>query len=99
MDLQPLTNLNHEDLAPDHLKEMLNKRGAEAELRAAQDFEAVFIQTSLKHMRPPPDSKGLFGDGQKTEVFYQFMDEAIAKEISRSPNNFGIQEHIMRQHF
>ena len=99
MDLQPLTNLNNEALAPEHLKKMLEKRGEAAELRAAQDFEAVFIQTSLKEMRPKPSKDGLFGDGQKTEVFYQFMDEAIAKEISRSPNNFGIQDHILRQHF
>lgn len=99
MNLQPLTNLNHEDIAPEHLKEMLNRRGEQAERKAAQEFEAVFIQTSLKQMRPAPNSDGLFGDGQKTEVFYQFMDEAIAKEISQSPNNFGIQDHVMRQHF
>lgn len=98
MELNPLTNSNYEAYAPDDLKQVLEAKGAEEEKKAAQEFEAVFIQTSLKYMRPKMED-GLFGDSQKTEVFYQFMDEAIAKEISRSPNNFGIQDHVMRQQF
>ena len=65
---------------------------------AAQDFEAMFIQQSLKQMRPKPEG-GLFNDGLAVDVFYQFMDEAIAKDISRSPNNFGLADQLIQQNF
>lgn len=98
MELELLTNMNNEAYAPEHLKKVLTAKSEEAERKAAQEFEAVFIQTSLKNMRPKFED-GLFGGGQETEVFYQFLDEAIAKEISQSPHNFGIQDHVIRQHF
>lgn len=98
MELQALTGLNYENIAPEHLKDVLNKKGKEAELKAAQEFEAVFIQTSLKAMRPKFED-GLFGGAQEMEIFHQFFDEEIAKEISKSPNNFGIQDQVLQQHF
>lgn len=65
----------------------------------AEDFEAMFVQLSLKQMRPKLEG-GLFNDGLAQDVFYQFMDEAIAKEIARSPsNNFGIAASMMQQGF
>jgi Rod binding domain-containing protein len=98
MDINQITTYDHNNYAPEHLKDVLNRKGAEAELNAAREFEAVFIQTSLKAMRPKLE-EGLFGGGQELEIFYQFFDEEIAKEISKSPNNFGIQDHVLRQHF
>ena len=62
----------------------------------AEDFEAMFVQLSLKEMRPKMEG-GLFNDGLAQDVFYQFMDEAIAKEISHSTNNFGIADAMLRQ--
>ena len=68
------------------------------ETEAAQDFEAMFIQQSFKLMRPKAEG-GLFNDGLAVDVFYQFMDEAVAKEISKSPNNFGLADQLMQQNF
>lgn len=62
----------------------------------AQDFEAMFVQLSLKEMRPKLEG-GLFNHGLAEDVFYQFMDEAIAKEISKSENNFGIADAMLEQ--
>ena len=73
-------------------------RSKQKQLEAAQDFEAVFIQSSLKAMRPKMEG-GLFNDGLAVDVFYQFMDDAIAKDISRSKNNFGIADALMKQNF
>jgi Rod binding domain-containing protein len=75
-----------------------NKRSLEKQKAAAQDFEAMFIQSSLKEMRPKMDG-GLFNDGLAVDVFYQFMDEAIAKEIAHSENNFGLADQLMQQNF
>jgi Rod binding domain-containing protein len=68
------------------------------ETEAAQDFESVFIQMSLKQMRPSTQG-GLLSAGMAEDVFYQFLDEAIAKEMAKSDNNFGIAEAVERQVF
>lgn len=64
----------------------------------AQDFEAMFVQMSLKEMRPKLEG-GIFNHGLAEDVFYQFLDEAIAKEIAKSENNFGIADQMMQQGF
>jgi Rod binding domain-containing protein len=69
------------------------------EVEAAQEFESVFIQLALKDMRPKPDEDSMFNAGQSEEMFYQFLDEAIAKDIAKSPNNFGIADSLMRELF
>ena len=97
MDFNPI-NTSLYDL---NLNEGIKLNRASSKLKekeAAQDFEAVFIQQSLKQMRPKQEG-GLFNDGQHTEVFYQFMDEAIAKDISRSENNMGIADQLIEQNF
>lgn len=66
------------------------------EQRAAEDFEAMFVQMSLKQMRPKTED-GLFNSGLAEDVFYQFLDEAIAKEIAKSPNNFGIADSVAKE--
>ena len=66
------------------------------EQKAAEDFEAMFIQMSLKQMRPKIED-GLFNSGLAEDVFYQFLDEAVAKEIAKSPNNFGIADSVAKE--
>jgi Rod binding domain-containing protein len=53
----------------------------------------------LKEIRPKTDEEGLFSSGLGEDVFYQMMDEAIAKEIAKSPNGFGIADAVMKQNF
>ncbi len=96
MDLQPINNLNNINLAPENLKAVLNKQGDVQQKKAAEDFESFFIQMSLKEMRPKLEG-GIFNDGLSQDVFYQFLDEAIAKEIAKSPNNFGIAESVNKE--
>jgi Rod binding domain-containing protein len=66
------------------------------EQKAAEDFEAMFVQMSLKQMRPKMED-GLFNSGLAEDVFYQFLDEAVAKEIAKSPNNFGIADSVAKE--
>jgi Rod binding domain-containing protein len=78
--------------------EDFTKKNLAQQKAAAQDFEAMFIQSSLKEMRPKAEG-GLFNDGLAVDVFYQFMDEAIAKEIAHSDNNFGLADQLIQQNF
>ena len=80
MDLNPLQNQAFA-IQP---SEDFSKKSLAKQKDAAEDFEAMFIQSSLKEMRPKSEG-GLFNDGLAVDVFYQFMDEAIAKEIAHSP--------------
>lgn len=76
----------------------LNKNLDKKKLKqSAEEFESMFIQFSLKQMRPSKTEKGLFSGGMAEDIFRQFMDEAIAKDIAKSPNNFGIGEAVVRE--
>jgi|GEM_PF-3479721 len=88
MQINPVTNLD--------LTQGLESR---RETEAAQDFESVFIQMSLKQMRPTSPSQGYFSAGMAEDVYFQFLDEAIAKEVAKSEQNFGIAEAMQQQVF
>lgn len=94
MDFQPL---NHQAFAINPISDF-SKKDLAKQKEAAQDFEAMFIQSSLKEMRPKAEG-GLFNDGLAVDVFYQFMDEAIAKDIAHSDNNFGLADQLIKQNF
>jgi len=81
------------------LTQVLKRGGAQKELESAQEFECMFIQSMLKEIRPKTDEDGLFSSGLGEDVVYQMMDEAIAKEIAKSPNGFGIADAVMKQNF
>lgn len=78
--------------------EQFKQRSLDKQKEAAEEFEAMFVQQSLKLMRPKLEG-GLFNDGMATDVFYQFMDEAIAKDIAHSENNFGLADQLIKQNF
>ncbi len=91
-----LNSITAMDLGPNiNAQEALLKNNSN-KIAAAHDFEAMFIQVSLKEMRPKLEG-GLFNDGLAEEVFYQFLDEAISKEIANSPNNFGIADSVLKE--
>lgn len=99
MQINSSQNLSMQGLKENDFTQVLNKRGADKELESAQEFESMFIQSMLKEIRPVRDEESLFGGGLGEDMFYQMMDEAIAKEISKSSNNFGIAESVMKQNF
>lgn len=98
--LDRIDNYQNANFAPEHLKQIINKNTQEEKVNAAKEFEALFVQMSLKEMRPKPSEGGFFNAGQSEQMFYDFMDEAIAKEISKSPSNsFGIADMMLKQGF
>lgn len=98
--MNPSINFQNPHLTPEYAQQVYgNPNGDEAKrTEAAQDFEAVFAQMMLKEMRPKMEG-GLFNAGLGEEVFYQMLDEEIAKQISRSDSNFGIADQLMQQEF
>ena len=74
------------------------KNSKSMQVEAAKDFEAMFIQSTLKEMRPKLDG-GLFNDGLAVDMFYQFMDEAIAENIANSDKNFGLADQLIKENF
>jgi len=74
----------------------INFKDKQRGIEAAKDFEAVFLQQALKEMRPKLDNK-LFNTGFADDLYYQFMDEAIAKEIVNSSQSIGIAEQVIKQ--
>ena len=92
MDIQraQMLDLNNVDNFARHSKSM--------QTEAARDFEAMFIQSTLKEMRPNLEG-GLFNDGLAVDMFYQFMDEAIAKNIANSDKNFGLADQLIKENF
>ncbi|MDD9898258.1 MAG: rod-binding protein [Candidatus Melainabacteria bacterium] len=79
-------------------KEAIQAKQLKHTKETAQDFEAMFVQMSLKEMRPKLEG-GIFNHGLAEDVFYQFLDQAIAKEIAQSQNNFGIADAMLEQGF
>ncbi len=65
---------------------------------AAEDFEAVFIQMSLKQMRPQ-SKEGFLSGGMAEDIFYQFFDEAISKEMAKSNDNLGLATALKQEYF
>lgn len=63
---------------------------------AARNFESLYLQVSLKEMRHKSEG-GLFNSGLAEEVFNQFMDEAIATEISKSSQGLGLADAIIKE--
>lgn len=99
MQINPAYNQGLPGLSENDLTQVLKRGGAQKELESAQEFESMFIQSMLKEIRPKTDEDGLFSSGLGEDVFYQMMDEAIAKEIAKSPNGFGIADAVMKQNF
>lgn len=96
--VSPIDNLNISTMDPAYLEQLGQKNAGEKQLESARDFEAVFVQMSLKEMRPKMEG-GLFNSGLAEEMFYEMMDAEVAKQIAHSDANFGIADELMKQNF
>lgn len=96
--VSPIENFNISTMDPAYLEGLGSKRAGEAQTKSAQEFEAVFVQMTLKEMRPKMEG-GLFNSGLAEEMFYEMMDAEVAKQISQSDSNFGIADELMKQNF
>ena len=77
----------------------LNSKRDEELKKAAQDFEAVFINQLLQVMDSTIQrNEGYLSEGRGGQMFRSMLNEEIAKSISKSPNaNFGFAQQIYEQ--
>jgi flagellar protein FlgJ len=71
--------------------------GGEAALReAANQFEAIFLQTMLKSMRDASMGDPIFGNSNASEMYQDLFDKQMAMEISNGPG-LGFADLLVRQ--
>jgi flagellar protein FlgJ len=69
---------------------------SDAELRkAAQEFEAYFVQQLLSQMRKAIPSGGLL-HSRGEDMFRDLMDEQLGKDIAQG-HGFGLSDSLYRQ--
>ena len=73
-----------------------NGRSAEAMQKAANDFEAIFVNLMLKTMRQTIMKSGLTESGLGGEIIESMFDQELSKQIATS-SNLGISEAMMQQ--
>lgn len=74
-----------------------NRAKSDAELRkAAQEFEAYFVQQLLSQMRKAIPSGGLL-HSRGEDMFRDMMDEQLGKDIAQSNHGFGLSDSLYRQ--
>ena len=83
-------------------RQTLNPEGkSHAKLKkAAQDFEAIFIQQMLEAMDQTIDREGSFINGGNSEHYFRsMMNEEIAKSMANRTggSGFGLAESIYQQ--
>ena len=69
--------------------------GAKAAVRAAKDFEAIFLHKLLKEMKDTIPDGGLLGDGisdQVKDIFWYYLAEDLADK-----GGLGLWKEIYRQ--
>ncbi len=65
--------------------------------KAAQEFEAVFLNTLLKAMRQTVPTNELFNGGGATKFYRQMHDAEVAKSLATGHAGMGIADMIVRQ--
>ena len=60
---------------------------------AAQDFEAMFLNSMFSHMMTNTDGEGPFGGSQATGVWRSFLTNEYAKSFAQS-GGIGLAKHV-----
>jgi peptidoglycan hydrolase FlgJ len=60
---------------------------------AAEDFEAVFLNSMFGQMFTAIDGEGPFGAGAGTDVWRSFLSEEYSKSFARA-GGIGIAQHV-----
>ena len=71
-------------------------RSHEAIRRAAEEFEAVFLQQMLEPMFAGIKTDGLFGGGQGEYMFRSLMTQEYGKTLART-GGIGLADSVMRE--
>ncbi len=64
--------------------------------KAAQQFEAMFVETLLKSMRATTPGNSLLGNGNDAQLYQQLFDQQMAENIASGPG-IGLAELLTRQ--
>jgi len=81
------------------LEESGNKRDVHMDMRlkkAAQDFEALFIDNVFKSMRKTIPEGGLTEKAPGSEIYTEMFDTEVASHLARS-KGMGLSELLYRQ--
>ncbi len=78
----------------DHLHVLAKKDPDEALRKAAQQFEALFLNMMLKSMREATPKDGIF-DSQQTQFYTQMYDQQLTQHLSSK--GIGIAEIMIQQ--
>jgi peptidoglycan hydrolase FlgJ len=62
---------------------------------AAQDFEAVLLNTMFSQMFTGVDGEGPFGGGPGTGVWRSFLTDEYAKSFAKA-GGIGLSDHVYR---
>jgi peptidoglycan hydrolase FlgJ len=62
---------------------------------AAEDFEAVFLNSMFNHMFTGIDGEGPFGGGPGLGVWRSFLTDEYAKSFAKN-GGIGIADHVYR---
>jgi peptidoglycan hydrolase FlgJ len=62
---------------------------------AAQNFEAVFLNSMFEHMFTGIDGEGPFGGNGATKVWRSFLTDAYAKKFTQA-GGIGIADQVYR---
>jgi len=60
---------------------------------AAQNFEAVFLDSMFQHMFTGIDGEGPFGGNGATRIWRSFLTDAYAKSFAKA-GGIGIADHV-----
>jgi flagellar protein FlgJ len=64
--------------------------------RAAQEFEAIFLEQVLKTARQSPLKAGLFSSGAGREIYEGMADQQLAQAVSKGGGGLGLAKLLMR---
>lgn len=73
----------------------LGAGGQEKAHKAAQDFEAVFLNSMFQHMFTGIDGEGPFGGKGATGMWRSVLTDQYAKSIAKA-GGIGIADHVYR---
>lgn len=65
-------------------------------LKAAKEFESIFMDIVTKSMRSTVQKSDVFGDSEKTDLFQSMLDTEYSK-MSSGRQTSGIADAIVRQ--
>lgn len=96
--MDALTNINAQAfLEANKPKEVnLNVKNEVEARQAAQDFEAVFLQTFVEQMWSGIETEGTFGGGNGEKIFRSMLNEEYTKQIA-AQGGVGIADNVYRE--